>query len=249
MAERLRILIDDTLETIKQTFDDRNVSRAQVAYWYIIVGNQLLAQHVQKRDSGAFLSTFTDIPIVQVAANKNPDFVKARRFLRLPVDIFDFDKDNGVEYITYTSPGGLECPPKFSEIKFQRTTPSEAEFLNMHPQTKPSAKNPYWFRTGRNIYLLGVEKVNIKTVEMGIYMTIDPVEKIDIDLPFHFPPELLHVLKRQVLDLARFSFFFPSERKNEGSDSEDGKQIPKVQSVNQSPAPNGIVPGVSPYLQ
>lgn len=237
MADKLRILIDETLETIKQTFDDRNVSRAQVAYWYIVVGNQLLSQHIQKRDSGAFLSTFTGIPVVQVAASQNPDFVKARKFLRLPVDIFDFDKDNGIEYMTYTSPGGIECPPKFSEIKFHRTTPSEVELLNMHPHTKPSAKNPYWFRTGRNIYLLGVEKVPILNVEMGIYMTIDPVETIDIDLPFHFPSELLHVLKRQVLDLARYSFFFPSSRKNEGDDAGDdnaGKQpIQKVQSVNQ----------------
>jgi hypothetical protein len=242
MAERLRILIDDTLETIKQTFDDRNVSRAQVAYWYIIVANQLKAQHLQKRDSGAFLSTFADVPVVQVAANKNPDFVKARRFLMLPVDIFDFDKDNGIEYITYTSPGGIECPPKFSEIKFQRTTPSEAEWLNMHPHTKPSSKNPYWYRVGRNIYLLGVEKINLKSVEMGIYMTISPVEKIDIDAPFPFPAELLHVLKRQVLDLARMSFFFPSERQNSGDDASDdnaGKQpIQKVQSVNASQNPN-----------
>lgn len=236
MADRLRILVDETLETIKQTFDDRVVSKAQVAYWYIICANQLLGKHISKKDSGAFLSVFADVPVVNVA-NNSKNFVKARKFLMLPSEIFDFDKDNGVEYMTYTSPGGMGCPPKFEEVKFHRTTPAEAEWLVMNPHTRPSPNNPYWYRVGPNLYLLGVEKVPISTVEMGIYMTVDPVEKIDIDMPFPFPQELISVLKMNVLDMAKYDFFYPSERQNSGSDdsSEKPLQIPKTQSVNQTP--------------
>jgi hypothetical protein len=68
---------------------------------------------------------------------------------------------------------------------------------------------------------------------MGVYMTISPLEKIDIDQPFNFPGELLHVLKRQVTDLARFSFLFGSnDRSNDGDNTEEVKTVPKIQSVN-----------------
>jgi len=73
----------------------------------------------------------------------------------------------------------------------------------------------------------------VKEIEMGIYQTINPLEKIDIDQPFPFPQELLHVLKRQVTDLARFSFLFKSDRENDGDDSDATKNVPKIVSVNE----------------
>jgi len=83
--------------------------------------------------------------------------------------------------------------------------------------------------------VLGLEKSPWKYLEMGVYLTIDPLEKIDLDAPFRFPQELMHVLKRQVLDLARFSFLFDSrsDRSNDGSDSAQTSNIAKVASVNE----------------
>lgn len=233
--EKLRIIVDDILTTIKQTMDDKSVTRAQVAYWTIIVGNQLLGQHIAKRDSGAFLSTFTDVPVIIPQQNSNPDVVKNRKHVELPAAIFDYDIDGGIGYIAYESDGGPACPPRFTKQPFTRTTPRQAQWLYMNAYTKPSPKNPYWYRTGNKIYLLGLEQIVVKKVEMGIYMTIDPLQEIDIDKPFRFPAELLHILKRQVLDMARFSFFFPKDRQNTGSDEtmeEQSQGIPKVVSVN-----------------
>jgi hypothetical protein len=61
------------------------------------------------------------------------------------------------------------------------------------------------------------------------------LEKFDIDKPFPFPQELLHVLKRQVTDLARFSFLFKGDNNNDGNDTAtepSGGAIPKIVSVN-----------------
>jgi hypothetical protein len=236
MTDRLRIIVDDILVTIKQTFDDRQVSQPQVAYWVILVGNQLLGQHNAKRDSGAFLATYTGVPVQKEAASSNPNIVKGRKFVELPAGIFDFDRDGGIEYIAYYN-DDEKCDPEFRHKTIQRTTPSEVQWLMLKEQTKPSPKNPYWYRTGEIIYLLGIEAVPVNEIEMGIYQTINPLEKIDIDQPFPFPQELLHVLKRQVTDLARFSFLFPgTDRANDGNNEDATKNVSKIVSVNEQQA-------------
>jgi hypothetical protein len=231
----LRVHIDETLVTIKQTFDDKTVSKAQVAYWYIICANTLLGQHIAKRDSGAFLATYDNVPVLIAAASQNPNVIKDRKHIELPGFIFDYDKDGGVEYIAYTSDGGVGCPPRFTRTKIERTSPSESQWLYDNPNTTPSPKRPYWYRVGNLIYFLGLEKAVIKAVEIGIYQTIDPVTVIDIDKPLNFPHELMPQLKRQVVDLARYNYFFPAERQNTGNDetSNDKVAVPKIVSVNQ----------------
>lgn len=232
-TDRLRIIVDDIIVTIKQTFDDKVVPQSQVAYWTIIVANQLLAQHNLKRDSGQFLSVFPEVPIQVAKDNNTQNIVKGRKFIELPGSIFDFDKDGGVEYIAYYNPDE-NCAPELYKKTIQRTSPSDLQWLNLNEITKPSPKQPYWYRVGNIIYIVGIETIPVKLAEMGIYLTIDPLEEIDIDKPFFFPQELLHVLKRQVVDLARFSFLFPSDKTNDGSDtaSDTNKSIPKIVSVN-----------------
>ena len=97
----------------------------------------------------------------------------------------------------------------------------------------PSPSNPYFYLSGNIVYFLGIEKVDIKNVEMGLYTTINPVEKIDIDAPFPFPDELLSQVKRGVTDLARYSFFIPRvDIINDGAATTEKAAIGKVQSVN-----------------
>lgn len=233
-TDRLRIIVDELLVTIKQTFDDKEVTRAQATYLTILCANQLLSQHIGKRDSGQFLNIFGKVPIKKATQTTDPDFIKGRKYIELPGSIFDFDKDGGVEYIAYNDEDPT-CPPAFARKTFQRTTPAEAQWLYLNKYTEPSAKQPYWYRVNNIIYVLGLEKSPWKELEMGVYLTINPLEEIDLDAPFRFPQELLHVLKRQVLDLARFSFLFDSrsDRSNDGSDSAQTANIAKVASVNE----------------
>lgn len=229
----LRIHVDESLTTIKQVFADRSVSRAQVAYCYMVVGNQLLAQHINKRDSGAFLTTFPSIPL-EISKTDKQGIAKNRKYFTLPGIIFDFDKDDGIDYMSYVSDGGLGCPPRFTVVPFNRTSQRESYWLYMHPDTMPSPSNPYYYRTKNIIHVLGLEKTPINEVEVGAYMTIDPLHEINLDSEFAFPMELMAVLKRQVIDLIRYNWFFPSERKNEGTDSTADKSVnvPKTISVN-----------------
>lgn len=235
-SQPLKTIVYEVMETIRQTFDDKKVSVAQAAHWVIIVGNRLLSQHIAKRSSGKFLNVYI-VPVMVSEETVLPNLIKGRKYIEIPEQIFDFDMDKGVEYMAYYDPEE-ECDPEYKFKTIQRTTPSEVQWLMLNDFTKPSPKNPYFWRSGPIFPLVGIEAMPIKQIEVGVYQTISSVDKIDIDAPFEFPEELLEVLKRQVVDLARFSFLFPEDnKKNDGQDSssDSNKTVPKVSSVNQQP--------------
>jgi len=236
MATLLRHIIDDIAVDLKQVLDDKVIQRTQIAYWVLLIGNRLKSQHIGKRDSGAFLSTFDQIPIEVVSVSKTPNEIKNRKFIRLPKSIYDYDMDSGIEYISYCmEEEQVGCPPPFTNVTFTRTTPSKSERLYYSKYEKPNPSNPYFYRVGDYIYLLGIECVDIKKLEIGIYATLDPITDIDIDAPFDFPEELLAILKRQVVDLGRFALLIPQERVNDGDDNVQTNTVPtnKIVSVNE----------------
>lgn len=232
----LRHVIDDIAVTLKQTFDDKAIQRSQIAYWILLIGNTLKSQHILKRDSGAFVSTFTNIPLLLSTNSVDRNLVKDRKYFVLPETIYDFDNDRAIEYMCYVSDGGPHCPPQFTRQTFTRTSPKLAERLYYSRYEKPSPKNPYFYRIGNYIYTLGLENVDVKFLEVGLYTALDPLTKINIDEYFDFPDELMTILRRNVIDLAKYSYVFPQERANDGENTTADKQInvPKSVSVNDN---------------
>lgn len=229
-----RTVVDEILVTLKQIYDDKDITRAQAAYWVITVGNDLLAKHIGKRNTGLFITTFPEVPVSVAKDNSVHNIVKNRKYVELPEMVFSYDKDRGVNYVAYESTGGQGCPPRFTNVQITRTTQAESRWLYKSVNTKPSPKQPYYYLSGNIVYFLGIERVPVKNVEMGLLTTINPIEKIDIDQPFPFPAELLPQLKRGVIDLARYSFFVPDgDSKNDGTSTTPTANIGKVQSVNQ----------------
>ena len=234
----LRHLVDEIVTDLKQTIDDAEINPVAIGFWIITLSNQILGQHIQKRDSGAFMTTWTGVPVVEPTATSQTGIVAYRKYIELPANIFDFDRDGGIDYIAYRSDGSPGCPPEFEFQRFERTTPGEARLLTWSPYTKPSPLRPYYYRTKNYIPLLGIENINVTAVEVGIFSTIESITAIDIDAPFDFPEELMAVLRRQLLDLGRFILMVPSERQNVGDDPiNDNSQIPgqKISSVNPQP--------------
>lgn len=235
MERTLRQAIDDIAVDIKQTFDDRKVGKTQIGYWTLMVADRLLSQHIAKRRSGAYLQTFSEIPIQTYQNNKNPNEHKNRKFIKLPRFIYDYDMDNGIEYISYTDCEECEnAPPIFTQVQFTRTSPSEVRRLYFDPDEKPSRKNPYFYRVKDHIYFLGIECVDVSCIEIGLYATYESITDVDLDAPFDFPAETYNQLKRQVLDLARWVLMIPEERVNDSVTDQNNAEIPtnKLVSVN-----------------
>lgn len=236
MSTLLRHIVDDIAVDLGQIVDDKKVQTSQIAFWVTLVGNRLKSQHIGKRDSGAFLSTFDNIPVQSVSVSDNPNEIKNRKFFILPKTIYDYDRDGGIEYISYCLDfDAPNCPPAFTNTTFNRTTPGKSRRLYFSEYEKPSPSNPYFYRVQDHIYLLGIECVEIDSIEIGIYASLDPLTDIDLDAPFEFPEELMIILKRQVLDLGRWALLMPKERLNDGNDDTDKGTIPtnKLVSVNE----------------
>lgn len=237
MATKLRYIADEIELTIKQTFDDKTIPYSKIVYWIILIGNSLKAQHISKRDSGKFLSIFNNVPVKTLTPSQalNPNAIAGRKHIELPADIFDFDMDAGIHYIAYNYSEDPLCEPDFMRQVFTRTNPAKAANLSEDPYTIPSPKNPYFYVAGNRAYFLGIERVNIKTVEIGLFLLIPQIDQVDIDAPFEFPDELLEQLKYKVINMARFDYFFPSSTNaNTGDDDTMQKTVvtPKVMSVN-----------------
>ena len=231
----LRNIIDDISKDLKQTFDDRTVEKTQIGYWVLLIANRLRSQHIKKMDSGMFKTTFVDVPIQIVTTSDEKNEIPNRKHIRLPQQIYDFDKDKGIIYIAYyRSKDDPQCDPRFTQVVFNRTTPEAAHRLYKNPYERPSIGSPYFYVIGDFVYFLGLECSNVKNIEICLYTTLDPITTIDIDSKFEFPEELLNVLKRQVLDLGRFALMIPEERINNGIDGRNTAQVPseKLISVN-----------------
>ena len=127
-----RQVVYDIYTDLKQAFDDAEISLNHVKYWVAICGSRLLVQHIDKRDSGAFLSVFHDIHVHTDAYGY--------KYIDLPEVILDYDKDSGIEYVSYDVCVD-NCTPPFTSVQFTRISPSAARILYYTEEEKPSPES------------------------------------------------------------------------------------------------------------
>lgn len=211
MGATLRYIANDILTSLKQKFADADISLAHASYWTLIYADRLKSQHIQKNDSGAFIHTYFQIPILI-------EPLTGRKYFELPSSIYDFNLDQGINYISYDYTVD-DCTPPFTAVTFYRTTPAKAKILYYTDDERPSASNPYFYRIKNRVYLLGLECVNVLNLEAGLYCSFDPTMMCDLDAEFDFPPELIPVLQRAVLELGRWVLLMPNERINDGTET------------------------------
>lgn len=205
--------------------DDSELTLNHCAYWVLVYADRLKSQHWQKIDSGYFLHTFPSVPV-------SKDEITKIKYIQLPSGVYDLDGDRGISYISYNVDLD-DCNPPFTSITFSRTTPSKSRVLYFSDDERPSPSNPYFYRTNNDkIYFLGVDKVSISSVEVGLLSTFNPAIPPDLDAELNFPQELIPVLQRQVLDIGRFVLQIPSERINDATLDYGNSQVPKTKLIS-----------------
>lgn len=225
-----RNVVYDIWTNLKQAFDDADITLYHVQYWVSVHASQLLSQHIDKRDSGAFLTVYNDVHV-------STDSDNGYQYVQLPASILDYTLDGGIAYVSYGACMD-ECDPMFTSVTFSRTKPASARILYYTEEEKPSPSNPYFYRVGDRLYLLGLECINVCGLELGLYTTANAMT-CDLDEEINLPEELIPVLIRRVLDLGRFVMAMPTDRINEG-DSQLNQQMPtsKLISVNSMNQPS-----------
>lgn len=209
----------DILTALKLRYDDASITLAHVVYWVGIYANRLLILHQKKRDSGAYLSEFVITPsLIHFDAG-------GRAYFDLPAAIYDYDNDKGIDYISY-------YPDGFKRVTFSRTTRAIARRLYFTTEETPQPDNPYFYRIGSRIYILGLECIQIPALDVGLRTTLEDVEPCDLDEEMNFPGELLPVLQRQVMDLGRWVLMMPADRTNTGDALDSEPDMPKTRIVS-----------------
>jgi hypothetical protein len=225
-APTIRFVLYDLLNDLKQTVDDSQLTPFRVYYWMCIFGDRLKQQHVAKYDSGAYITRFDNVPVLV-------DSITGRNYFELPSSVYDLDKDNGINYVSYPPDMDLSIP-MWASVIFTRTTVANVMRLYFRDEEKPAPNNPYFYRQNKYVYLLGVEEINLTKVEIGLKISFGPADlTVDIDQPWDFPVHLLPLLKRAIMDIGRFVLQVPLDLENDGA-SFDSKAMPqqKIASVN-----------------
>lgn len=217
-----RQILSDVIEMLNQHYDDNAIQPSNVLYWISIISNKLRAQHITKRIEkgtvgGENIKIFQDIPI-EVSPVSNGIVAKGRKFIRLPISVLNLERDDGIEYISpYHSDEAVLPQPGYTFGKFQRTTAGKAARLYMHEFEKPAPDNSYFYRVGDILYLLGIEKILLPSVEVGLIFNVDysTIESLDDKIPL--PDHLGAVLAYEVYNLGFYALKIPGNEMNDGT--------------------------------
>lgn len=214
-----RYVVYDIEKSLKKTFDDADITFNQILYWVLVVANKLRFEQNLSTNSDLFTSTYCDVD-VQVGD------CDSRKYIDLPTQIMDLPNNGGIVYITYNIETCKCDGPPFAQIFFQGINLGEVQHLYLDDFTKPSAKNPYYYRIGdkvngvdvNRVYLLGLECIDVDSVEIAIKSTLDPAKICNLDDEIPLPDERISDLITEVLQLGRFVVMMPEERVNIGED-------------------------------
>ena len=228
-----RNVANDISTSLKKQTDDSDIRLSQIVYWIQVVANRLMVDQYNKTETGLYTSTFYD---VQVLVDE-----KGRKYVEIPGAIMDLPNEKGIVYVSYNYESGDCCSgPPFAQVQFGVTKPETSRILYWSEDSKPSPQNPYFYRTGikgkgLRIYFLGLECINVDSVEMALRCSLDPSAVCDLDDTIPVPDERMEELIKTVLELGRWVTLMPNERINQGAD-ESGEE------TTTQPAPRQPLP-------
>lgn len=226
-----RYVIYDLDKSFNAAFDDADFTLNQIMYWVMVVANRMRLQQTVATNTDLFTSTFNNVPVLTDT--------KGRKYIDLPTQIMDLPNNSGVIYITYNEETCRCEGPSFAQVWFQGVNLGSVQHLYLDEYTKPSAKNPYFYRIGdhidgvkvNRIYLLGLECVDVIDLEIAIKATLDPKQVCSLDDEIPLPDEMIQDLMMQVLQLGRFVMLMPKENINDG---EDGGELNTQMYANRA---------------
>jgi len=230
-----RLLVGSLSTALKKTFDDTDISDAQIAVWCTFFINKYRTARIQSESTGRYTTIFPNVPIY-TPTTSTINYIAGRKYLILPSNILDLPNDEGISYISYNQFSGY-CPPPFTATQFTRTTINSSGALYFDVYQTPQPDNPYFYLIANNIvYLLGVECINLNSLEIGLIISFDPLNNCVTDENMDLDEALVSDVYKNVLELGRFVMLVPSNTVNDASDSNENAQAQKqrVVSVNQS---------------
>lgn len=215
-----RYFVYDVLQSFKSSYPDADIKDNHILYWTRTIENLIRKRHLDRTETGAYLTIFDGISVLIDS--------RQRKYFELPAPIYDLVMEKGIEFISYDRPNGIA----FTQTFFQVTSPAEAHRLYYTAQERPASDNPYFYRVNKNVYLLGVELLNLKFVQAGLYAALDPKSSmVDLDDEIGLNEEQIHSLRIELLNMGRYVMMVPSDRLETGADDRAGAERTRLRTT------------------
>ena len=240
-----RQVVYDIWQSLKQNFDDGELTIPQVLYHVSVSANRLKYQHLNKelKETGTIggenLRIYSNIPIQTAPVSSNPNVVAGRKFIIIPARLIDLPQDGGIQFMTYDHLDPNCCEGDFA-VTFTRVTPGQAvKRLYANPYEKPSESNPYYYvvedetNQGVRVYLLGLECSSIDKLRVGVYAYTNFSDICSLDDAIDLPEHLIEVLKYSVISLGRFIMAVEADKVNDGNDTTGTASITRAEQLMQ----------------
>lgn len=222
-----RYLAYSILEALKESKDDSDIKLNTVVFWIQVEANRLRKERLEKRilQSGEYLAHFSGVEV---------KLSGYRKYFALPSDIIDLQNDNGINLVTYHLEDFDYCDNPMT-VPFHRTSPAEYWALMSLPTMNATPQQPYFAREGLNVFLYGIEQVNVSSVDVWLYTAVNPTIRVNLDEECPVPEDQISILNYRVMGLVRFGLLMPNDKSNTGSDG-NTKAIAKT-AISQANIP------------
>ena len=219
-----RYAVSDIKNSLKIITKDAEISTQTVVFWIRTAENFIRQRTLKVTDTGSYLSEYYGVNAIPVQTDN------IKKWISIP-SVYDLDYEKGINYISYNQ------TPFGKQVRFQQTDVNIIDQLWYSPYEKPSPSNPYFYRVGNNIFLLGIEGVAVVNVNAGLYAALDPRPVLlSPDAYLQINDEQYVSLREMVLGFGKFVMVVPSSRVEIGSDerNESIRTFAKATSKAQS---------------
>lgn len=239
-------LIYDIEKSLKQNYDEKDISRYAILYWIIVYAKPLKRKQFEadlklnNQLDDRFLNIFDKIPVYGSPQPANPKALQALKYVFLPQSVMSLTNNRGISYFAYSGYDPDCGGPEFAMATFTRTEPREVRRLYMRRSEteKPSPRNVYYFRRSDDIvYFLGIEDVNVKYLQVGLYVDVDLSNIASIKQEIDLPSDAIASLRNQLLGMGRFIMMLPADYKNDGSSDLPGRSMNAMGIQPRQPQP------------
>lgn len=235
----------DLEKSLHQNTDDKEINRYALFFWIFTYAKALKRQRFEKDISmgnkfdDGFLNIFNKIPVYSSPTPTNQTPLQGLKYIIMPESVMSLSNNKGINYIAYSGYDPDCSGTEFTMATFTRTQPNEARRLYMRTSEteKPSPKNVYYFRTGDEIYFVGIEQVNVSFLEAGIYSDGNFADIKSVNEKINLPSDMIGALRNQLLGMGRFILMLPADVANDGTSAISGRNMQNMGIRPTQPAP------------
>lgn len=205
-------LIDDLLVRVKAISDDAYLDREQAQHFLAITRDMLVKDYLDGLiNKGKAVDPFyIERETCKSLQEEDEDCAgdcDERLFILLEKDPMSLFDDKGVLVVT-----------TYDGVVVLKARVDSLSWIKDLPYSKPTQKNPIYYREGRKIVIDGISRKNKSITFIVSYIPSYGSQELSEDSEFKIHDALIPVLMDMVEQTARRELGFPEDMENDGTD-------------------------------